>query len=246
MSWCATAGCRAGTCVAGFPCPTPRCRGRGWRRRRIPCARAAAHPCDAARWSSPADQNAARSRDADPATDADRERSAPRRSRTRLLSPQDRMAASGADKSTSPISAAKFGVTGQTVMAMVVASRCGSLCRCRIESQRAGHGNAAVAARTNERALLRSLRRRGHDLIGLVEQRLGLGDVGADARKRLHHLRLLVGRQADQFAAGIGPAFARLVDDVVRDRTDRGLLLGGVVIDEFLQVGRQRIRTRSC
>ena len=41
--------------------------------------------------------------------------------------------ASGADKSTSPISAAKLCVTGQTVMVMVVASRLREICRIELQ-----------------------------------------------------------------------------------------------------------------
>ena len=51
--------------------------------------------------------------------------------------------------------------------------------------------------------LLRSLRRRSHYLISWLDIRFHFCDVGADACKNFMHLRLLIGRQVDEFAAVI-------------------------------------------
>src|SRR5580698_2148247 len=74
-----------------------------------------------------------------------------------------------------------------------------------------------------------------HHLEGVIELRLGLGHVLADAGQRLHHRRLLVGRKADQLAAIAGPRFAGVVVERCRRRAQRGRGRGGVAIDDLLQ-----------
>jgi len=69
--------------------------------------------------------------------------------------------------------------------------------------------------------LSRSLCRVGHDAIGLVKRRFRLRDVIADACQHLHHRRLLIARQADQFAAGVDRGFALLLLHLERYRIDR-------------------------
>src|SRR5580704_11900124 len=49
------------------------------------------------------------------------------------------------------------------------------------------------------------LRGVSHHLESVVQLRLGLGNILADAGKRFHHRRLLAGRQGDQLAAVVGP-----------------------------------------
>src|ERR1700733_6435424 len=89
--------------------------------------------------------------------------------------------------------------------------------------------------------LLTALRGVAYDLISLGQRRLLLGNIGADAGQRLQQFRLLVGRQVDKFAAGVGPDLRRGIVD--RD----GTLLetrdgaGGVLLDDLLQIGRQRV-----
>ena len=53
------------------------------------------------------------------------------------------------------------------------------------------------------RPLPRSLRRRSHCLISCLNIRFRLHYVGANACKNFKHLRLLIGRQVDEFAAVI-------------------------------------------
>jgi hypothetical protein len=53
------------------------------------------------------------------------------------------------------------------------------------------------------RPLPHSLRRRSHDLISCLDIRFHLRYVGANACENFKHLRLLIGRQIDEFAAVI-------------------------------------------
>src|SRR6516165_8777557 len=69
--------------------------------------------------------------------------------------------------------------------------------------------------------LPRSLRCVRDHFIGRVELWFRLCYFLADARKYPEHRRLLVGRQADQFAAAVYPSFARLIVDGNCLRIDR-------------------------
>src|SRR5580692_11021306 len=70
--------------------------------------------------------------------------------------------------------------------------------------------------------LSRSLCGVGHHLKSLVQLRLGLGNILADAGEGFHHGRLFVGRQADQLTAIVGPRFAGVVVERRRGRAKRG------------------------
>jgi hypothetical protein len=66
-------------------------------------------------------------------------------------------------------------------------------------------------------------------------------DVLTDARHRCHHLRLLVARQGDKFAAAIHPGLALVAIHFERYRIDRHRFRGGILVDDLLQVRGQRI-----
>src|SRR5580704_4788569 len=82
------------------------------------------------------------------------------------------------------------------------------------------------AFRSLARRHARSLRGCSDNLVSLTDARLGFGDVVADAGERSHHLRLLILRQADQFAATVRPGRARLVEQVDCDGIERYSLFG--------------------
>src|SRR5580692_6357460 len=80
--------------------------------------------------------------------------------------------------------------------------------------------------------LLTALRRLAHDLISLGQRRLLLRNIGADAGQRLQQFGLLVGRQADQFATGVGPDLGRRAVDIVGALLKTGDGAGGVLLDD--------------
>src|SRR5579863_8657183 len=86
-------------------------------------------------------------------------------------------------------------------------------------------------------AFLLNSPRRLHDyLIGSVEFWFRLGDVFGDACKRLEHRRLIVGWQADQLAAMVGPKLPGVGVELVRPRSEGGGLGSGILVEDLLQV----------
>src|SRR6516165_1338748 len=88
--------------------------------------------------------------------------------------------------------------------------------------------------------LFRPCGRRHECFVRLFKLRRAFHDVGADALERLHHLRLLVHRQADDLTM-LFPDVGLLAVKVGRPRPNLVGGLGGVGLDDLLQVGGQTV-----